>query len=181
LRGLRQPNLIEFQRFAVFFRLGFRDVTDYYLWMAHIPVLIGSDHRGFALKAKCIEWLRAHDFEVQDLGTHSEERCDALDAAKSMAEGFKNNPNQFGILICGSGQAMTMTANRYRNIRAALCATPEMAKITREHNDANVITIGADFVTADVALQCVEIFLATKFLGGRYAERRDRLTALGGL
>ncbi len=85
---------------------------------------------------------------------------------------------QFGILICGSGQAMTMTANRYRHLRAALCGSVAMAKTTREHNDANVLVLGADFTPRDEALQILRAFLDTKFLGGRYAERRDALTAL---
>ena len=76
---------------------------------------------------------------------------------------------------------MAMTANRYRHIRAALCGIPDMARLTREHNDANVLVLGADFISEDVALQCLEAFLKTQFLGGSYAEQHDKLTALGGL
>ncbi|MFY9287307.1 MAG: RpiB/LacA/LacB family sugar-phosphate isomerase [Alphaproteobacteria bacterium] len=144
-------------------------------------ISIGADHRGFPLKAQFIDWLKQHGYEPKDLGTHSAERCDALTYARKLAEDLKSNPNQFGVLICGSGQAMAMTANRYKNIRAALCGSVEMAKTTREHNDANVLAIGADFTKADEALKILEVFLTTEFLGGRYAERRDALTALGGL
>lgn len=144
-------------------------------------VPIGADHRGFALKGRFIEWLQAHGYEPKDLGTHSAERCDALTYARKMADEFKSNSMQFGILICGSGQAMAMTANRYQHIRAALCSSTEMAKTTREHNDANVLCIGADFTATEDTLKILEVFLTTKFLGGRYAERRDALTALGGL
>jgi ribose 5-phosphate isomerase B len=149
--------------------------------MAKPTIPIGADHRGYKLKAHFIEWLAGHGYEAADLGAHSEERCDAFDFAKKLAEAFKSNGVQSGVLICGTGQAMAMTANRYKNIRAALCANAEIAKLTREHNDTNVLVLGADFISPEEAVKCLEAFLNTKFLGGRYAERRDKLTALGGL
>ena len=95
---------------------------------------------------------------------------------------MKTHPEQRGILICGSGQAMAMTASRYQHIRAALCTETTSARLSREHNDANVLVLGADIMKpAETAFKCIEVFFNTKFLGGRYAERRDRLTALGGL
>jgi len=144
-------------------------------------VPIGADHRGFELKSRLITGLKAHGFRPKDLGTNSAERCDALDFATKMAEEFKSNSTRFGVLICGTGQAMAMTANRYKNLRAALCTNAEMARLAREHNDANVLAIGADITPPEVAQQILEIFLKTETLGGRYAERRDRLTELGGL
>jgi ribose 5-phosphate isomerase B len=149
--------------------------------MSSQTILIAADHRGVKLKAAFIGWLKQHGFTPKDLGTHNEERCDALDFAKKMAAEFKADPNQFGVLICGSGQAMAMTANRYQNIRAALCTSPEMARLAREHGDANVLALGADITDEATALKCLDGFLNTKHLGGRYAERRDRLTELGGL
>lgn len=149
--------------------------------MANPIVPIGADHRGYRLKVRLVEWLAAHGYEAKDLGTHDEARCDAFDFAKKLAEAFKSNGAQSGVLICGTGQAMAMTANRYKNIRAALCANAEIAKLTREHNDANVLVLGADFIAFDEAIKCLEAFLNTKFPGGRYAARRDKLTALGGL
>ncbi|HEX4198567.1 MAG TPA: RpiB/LacA/LacB family sugar-phosphate isomerase [Caulobacteraceae bacterium] len=142
---------------------------------------IGSDHRGFELKSRFIPWLKTRGFDAKDLGTHSAERCDALDFATGMAAEFTSDPPRFGVLICGSGQAMAMTANRYRSLRAALCANVETARLAREHNDANVLVIGADLTPRDMALQILEVFIRTPFLGGRYAERRDKLTGLGGL
>jgi ribose 5-phosphate isomerase B len=144
-------------------------------------ILIASDHRGFSLKAQIIAWLNEHNYQTNDLGTNTTERCDAGDFARKLAEEFKFNSAQFGILICGTGQAMAMTANRYRNLRAALCTEATTAQLTREHNDANVLVLGSDVIGPVVAMDCVETFLKTKFLGGRYAERRDKLTALGGL
>ena len=142
---------------------------------------IASDHRGVHLKARLIAWLMAQGHAPEDLGTHTEDRCDAFDFAGRLAREFGGDPGRRGILICGTGQAMAMTANRFANIRAALCADPQMARMTREHNDANVLVLGADVTDPDTALQCLDTFLKTKFLGGRYAERRDKLTDMGGL
>ncbi len=149
--------------------------------MSKSLIPIGADHRGFALKARFITWLEQNGHAVKDLGAHSAERCDALDFARSLAAELRSDSIQFGILICGSGQAMAMTANRYQHLRAALCDSAAMAKTTREHNDANVLVLGTDFTPQDEALTILQAFLETKFVGGKYAERRDALTALGGL
>lgn len=146
------------------------------------PVIpIASDHRGFPLKAEVIRWLEQNGYAPKDLGAHTAERCDALDYAQKLAAEFQASPVPFGVLICGSGQAMTMAANRYQDLRAALCGDARMAKTTREHNDANVLVMGADFTAAEEALKILQTFLTTECLGGKYAERRDALTALGGL
>ena len=149
--------------------------------MSKTVIPIGADHRGYALKAQFISSLEQNGYAPKDLGTHGAERCDALDYARKLAEEFRSNPNQFGVLICGSGQAMAMTANRYQHLRAALCSSVALAKTTREHNDANVLVLAADFTPRDDALKILQTFLETEFLGGKYAERRDALTALGGL
>jgi ribose 5-phosphate isomerase B len=144
-------------------------------------VLLAADHRGFSLKAQMIAWLDKYGFTPKDLGTHSEERCDSIDFATKMAAELTAYPDQRGVLVCGTGNGITMAANRYRSVRAALCFTADMARLAREHNDANVLSIGADIISEQMALDCLDIFLKTKFLGGRYAERRNKLTALGGL
>jgi ribose 5-phosphate isomerase B len=149
--------------------------------MSKALIAIGADHRGYALKGQLIRWLEQNGYAPKDLGAHGPERCDALDYAQALAAAFKSSSIQIGILICGSGQAMTMAANRYRQLRAALCGDTVMAKTAREHNDANVLVLGADFTPWDEALNILEAFLATQCLGGKYAERRDALTALGGL
>lgn len=149
--------------------------------MSKTVIPIGADHRGYALKAQLIGWLEQNGCAPKDLGTHGTERCDALDYAQKLAAEFKSDAAQCGILICGSGQAMTMSANRHQHLRAALCDSVAMAKTAREHNDANVLVLGADFTSRDEALEILRAFLDTKFLGGRYAERRDALTASGGL
>lgn len=149
--------------------------------MSNASILIAADHRGVKLKTRLIGWLEQNGYQVKNLGTDSEERCDALDFAAKMAKEFKVNPDQYGVLICGTGHAMAMTANRYKNMRAVLCLNVDLARLAREHNDANVLALAADFTDADTAQKILEIFLKTKFLGGRYAERRDKLTQLGGL
>jgi len=149
--------------------------------MSKAVIPIGADHRGYALKAQLVGWLEQNGYGPKDLGVHSPERCNALDYAKALAAELDSSSIQFGILICGSGQAMTMAANRYQHLRAALCGSIAAAKITREHNDANVLVLGADFTPQADAPKILQAFLDTTFLGGRYAERVDALTALGGV
>jgi ribose 5-phosphate isomerase B len=149
--------------------------------MSQVVIPIGADHRGHALKTQLVDWLAQDGHAPKDLGAHGTERCDALDYARALAAEFEPNAVWFGVLICGSGQAMAMAANRYQPLRAALCDSVAMARTTRAHNDANVLVLGADFTPPDVALAILRTFLGTPFLGGRYAERRDALTALGGL
>jgi ribose 5-phosphate isomerase B len=149
--------------------------------MTNTLVSIASDHRGFHLKTQFIVWLTQNSYTTKDLGPESDDRCDAMEYANKLAEEFKLNPNQVGVLICGSGQAMAMTANRYQYLRAALCTNVTVARLAREHNDANVLAVGADITGGAVALECLEVFLRTQFLGEHYTKRRDRLTALGGL
>ena len=144
-------------------------------------VFLAADHRGFPLKSKLIAWLAEHGYETRNLGADASERCDAGDFAVRLAEEMKKEKSACGILLCGTGLAMAMTANRYKHLRAALCANATVARLSRQHNDANVLVLGADITGEAVAMDCLEIFLATDFLGGRYAERRDKLTALGGL
>jgi ribose 5-phosphate isomerase B len=149
--------------------------------MSDITIALASDHRGFLLKSLLFSRLREHGHSVLDFGTKDETRCDVGDYTIKLVADLRDYPQHFGILICGSGQASAMTANRYKHIRAALCLNSTMARLAREHNDANVLVLGAHIIGQEVALDCVDTFLSTKFLGGRYEERRDKLTELGGL
>ncbi len=149
--------------------------------MPNLIVPIACDHRGFPLKTTIVAWLRGHGYEPLDLGTDSEVRCDALGYAQKVAEALQKDASLRGILICGTGQAMAMTANRFRHVRAALCTNATMARMARQHNDANVLAMGAHITGELVALDCVETFLTTDFLGGLYAGRCAALTALGGI
>jgi len=149
--------------------------------MSKTTVPITADHRGFKLKAQLIDWLKGHGFEPKDLGTYSEERCDSIDYATKMAAEIAAHPGEVGVILCGSGNGIAIAANRFKALRAAIAFTPEMARLAREHNDANVLALGADYMDAEKSVACLEAFLNGKFLGGRYAERRDKLDKLGGV
>ncbi len=149
--------------------------------MSNGPIALAADHRGYPLKSLLIAWLEARGHAVADLGTNDEERCDSLDFARKMAEYMGAHPGHLGVLICGTGNGIAMAANRYKAVRAALCFNGTMARLARQHNDANVLALGAHIIGVEVAYDCMDAFLAAKFLGGRYAERCDRLNELGGL
>lgn len=148
---------------------------------AYEKIFFASDHRGFGLKQRFIGLAAAHGIEAVDLGPTTGDRCDASDYAIQMAKSLRNVGPYMGVLICGSGQAMAMTANRFKHLRAALCFNATMARLAREHNDANVLVLGADIIGEAVAEDCLKTFLATSALEGRYAERVQKLTDLGGL
>jgi ribose 5-phosphate isomerase B len=143
------------------------------------PIAIAADHRGVALKEHLKSWLRTHDYAVQDLGADSAtERVDAMDYAVALAAEIKHGRSDFAVGICGSGQMMAMTANRFPFIRATLLHTAEESLWARQHGDANVLVLGADTIDATTAEQLLGTFLATAALGDRYAARRERLAQL---
>jgi ribose 5-phosphate isomerase B len=143
------------------------------------PIAIASDHRGFALKERLTAWLRAHDYAVLDCGTDgATERVDAMDHALALVAEIKHGRSDFVVGICGSGQMMAITANRFPFMRSALLHTEGEAAPAREHGDANMLAIGADTVDAATAEQLLSTFLATAALGDRYAARRERLASL---
>jgi ribose 5-phosphate isomerase B len=143
------------------------------------PIAIAADHRGVALKARLKTWLAANGYTVKDCGTDSAaERVDAMDYALRVVTEIKQNRSDFAIAICGSGQMMAMTANRFPFIRATLLHTAAESAPARLHSDANVLVLGADIIDAATAEQILQIFLNTAALGDRYAERRERLAKL---
>lgn len=143
------------------------------------PIAIAADHRGFALKAQLKTWLRAHDYAVVDCGTDSAaERVDAMDYALALVAEIKRGRADFAVGICGSGQMMAITSNRFPFIRSTLLHTVGEAASAREHGDANMLVIGADTIDAATAEQLLGAFLTTAAVGDRYAERRERLARL---
>ena len=128
-----------------------------------MKVIIGSDHGGYALKQEIIEHLKSRGFEVTDVGTHSEESCDYPTYAKPVTEAIQKGEAELGILVCGTGIGMSMAANKEKGIRAALCHDTFSAKATREHNDANILCMGARVVGPGLALMIVDTFLDTPF------------------
>lgn len=143
------------------------------------PIAIAADHRGVALKERLIVWLRAHDYEVRDCGADSAAvRVDAMDYALALVAEVKSGKSDFVVGICGSGQMMAMTANRFPVMRATLIHTATEAAWARQHGDANTLVLGADTIAPATAEQLLETFLTTSALGDRYAARRDRLARL---
>tara|TARA_Y100000590_G_scaffold309538_1_gene349593 strand:- start:571 stop:1002 length:432 start_codon:yes stop_codon:yes gene_type:complete len=138
-------------------------------------IVIASDHAGFKLKEFIKRFLLKKGKKVLDLGTKNNNSVDYPDFAHLLSKKMKNNVNQFGVLICGSGIGMDMTANKHKNIRAALCYNIKSAKLCREHNNANVIALGARLTKKNIALRCVMTFLKTKFKGGRHLRRVKKI------
>ena len=138
-------------------------------------IVIASDHAGYKLKEFVKNFLLKKGKKVLDLGTKNNNSVDYPDFAHLLSKKMKNNVNQFGVLICGSGIGMDMTANKHKNIRAALCYNIKSAKLCREHNNANVIALGARLTKKNIALRCVMTFLKTKFKGGRHLRRVKKI------
>ena len=138
-------------------------------------VLLASDHAGFKLKDKIKRFLIKKGNIVLDLGTKNTNSVDYPDYAHLLSKKMKKNKNQFGILICGSGIGMDMAANKHKNIRAALCYNIKSAKLSRQHNNANVMSIGARLIKKNTALMCVSTFLQTDFIGGRHLKRVKKI------
>ena len=138
-------------------------------------VLLASDHAGFKLKDKIKRFLIKKGNTVLDLGTKNTNSVDYPDYAHLLSKKMKNNKSQFGILICGSGIGMGMAANKHKNIRAALCYNTKSTKLSRQHNNANVMTIGARLIKEKTALMCVSTFLKTEFVGGRHIKRIKKI------
>lgn len=143
------------------------------------PVSIASDHRGVELKAQLAAWLLANGYQVNDCGTDSgAERVDAMDYALRLVSEIKAGRSDFAVGICGSGQMMAITANRFPFMRATLLHAPEESVPAREHGDANMLVLGADVTDSSAAVRILEGFLGTAALGERYAARRERLAGL---
>lgn len=142
-----------------------------------MKISIGSDHAGFELKEKVISYLsKKSKIEVNDIGCYSEERCDYPDFGHAVAESVVNKECDFGILICGSGNGINMSANKWSGIRSALCWNSEIANLARLHNDANILTMPGRFISEEEAIKCVEEFINTGFEGGRHEFRISKIS-----
>jgi ribose 5-phosphate isomerase B len=141
-----------------------------------LKIAICSDHAGYELKVKLIEYLQAKNvLELKDFGAFSSESSDYPDFAHPMAEAVENRTYDFGISICGSGNGISMTVNKHPGIRAALSWTPEIARLARSHNDANVLSLPARFISKEEAYQITDVFFSTDFEGGRHQRRIDKI------
>ena len=138
-------------------------------------VFLASDHAGFVLKKNICKFLTNKGIKILDLGPKNKNSVDYPDFAHLLAKKMKLKNNNIGVLVCGSGIGMSMAANRHKNIRAALCHNIKSAKLSRMHNNANVIAIGSRLTKKNLALKCVNVFLKTPFDGGRHLRRIKKI------
>ena len=138
-------------------------------------IFIASDHAGYRLKELIKSYLNKKKIICLDLGPFNNFKCDYPDYAHKVAKKVKTNKIFRGILVCGSGTGMSITANKHKNIRADQCYSVKSTKLSRLHNDANIITLGSRLLTKKIALNCVSVFLNTKFEGGRHSKRIKKI------
>lgn len=146
--------------------------------ISSLKLALGSDHAGYKLKQVIINFLSEQQISYHDYGTFSEESVDYPDFAHLVAKSLLDGDANFGILICGSGNGVNMTANKYPGIRAALCWNAEIARLARLHNDANILSLPGRFIEEDEAIKCVIAFLDTDFEGGRHIQRVNKISQL---
>lgn len=138
-------------------------------------VAIASDHAGYKLKEELIEYLKKKGYTIKDFGTFSDESTDYPDYGHILAKAISNKEFIFGISICGSGNGMNMTANKYQKVRSALCWNTDIAELARRHNDANICALPARFISIELAKDIVDKFLSSTFDGGRHKIRVDKI------
>ena len=138
-------------------------------------IFISSDHAGYKLKEEIKKHLKRKKLYFEDMGPNNNQKVDYPDYAHQVARKVKINKKNFGILVCGSGTGMNIVANKHKNIRAAQCFNLKSTKLSRLHNDANVITLGSRLITKKNALKFVSVFLNTKFDGGRHLKRVEKI------
>jgi ribose 5-phosphate isomerase B len=144
--------------------------------MASERIAVASDHAGVGLKSVAVALLRELGFDVLDLGTNGPDSVDYPDFADKMAAALKAGDAARGVLICGTGIGISIAVNRHRHVRAARCADATDARLAREHNDANVLALGARTIGEETARDCIRTFLATPFEGGRHQRRVDKMS-----
>lgn len=141
-----------------------------------MKIAIGGDHAGFPFKQPIIEWLESQGHEVKDFGTYSTDSADYADFAHPVASGVEGGDFDKGVLLCGSGQGVCMTANKHQGVRAALVWDVQLAELARQHNDANVICFPVRFIALETAIASLNSFLSTEFEGGRHLNRVNKIS-----
>jgi ribose 5-phosphate isomerase B len=140
-----------------------------------MKIIIGSDHAGFAMKERVKGFLQGKGFTVEDVGTHDEDSVDYTDFGKEVSRRVSDGTFERGLLVCGTGLGMSMTANRYKGVRAALANDLFSAIMSRRHNDSNILVLGGRLIGDALALQLVETWLETPFDGGRHTRRLEKM------
>ncbi len=146
--------------------------------MKQNKITIGCDHAGYELKLKVVDHLKSRGIEVIDVGTHSTDSCDYPNIAHAVCKNIQDGVTELGILVCGTGIGMSMAANKHRGIRAAACSDTFSARLTRVHNDANVLCFGERVVGMGLAIDLVDNFIDAEFEGGKHQKRVDLITAI---
>ena len=141
-------------------------------------ISIGNDHAGVDLKEAIVSHLEQKGYQLYNHGTNSEDSVDYADFIHPVAQDVEDKKSELGIIVCGSGNGAAMTANKHQKIRAALCWSGEISKLSRQHNDANILSIPARFVNLEQALEMVDIFITTLFEGGRHQKRIDKIPCI---
>ncbi len=144
--------------------------------MSAKPIAIASDHAGFELKRDLVETLSEMGYEVLDLGTSGPESVDYPDFGQALERAVQEGRAERGVLVCGTGIGIAMAANRFAGVRAATCHDETSARLAREHNDANVLALGARLIGVDVAKDCLKVFMTTEFEGGRHQRRVNKMS-----
>lgn len=140
-----------------------------------MKIALGSDHAGFELKSKLINHLKNNNYKVKDFGTNSEESCDYPDYAHAVANAVESDEFDLGLLMCGSGNGINITANKHQGVRSALAWKPEIAELAKLHNNANILTLPARFISEEEALSILKAFLNAEFEGGRHERRVNKI------
>jgi ribose 5-phosphate isomerase B len=140
-----------------------------------MKIAIGSDHAGFELKQHLIKYLGSKNYSIADKGCYSAERADYPDYGHAVALSVLNKDADYGILMCGSGNGIAMSANKHQGVRAALCWNSEIAELARKHNDANILVLPARYISTQEAEKCIDVFLSEKFEGGRHQARVEKI------
>lgn len=143
-----------------------------------MKIALGSDHGGYKLKNEIISFLKDNGYEIKDFGTYSTESCDYPEYAQKVAEAVAAKEFDFGILVCGTGIGISISANKVPGIRAALCSDTFSAHATREHNDANILALGERVVGPGLAIDIVKTFLTSEFEGERHQKRLDKISLI---
>ena len=141
-----------------------------------MTIAIGSDHAGFQSKQFVIEYLNSKGIQFVDFGCESDNSVDYPEYAHKVASAVERNELDFGILICGSGQGVNITANKHQAIRSALCWSKEIASLSRQHNNANVLALPGRFLTIEEIIEIIDVFLSTSFEGGRHQNRVNKIS-----
>lgn len=143
-----------------------------------MKIVIGADHAGFDLKELVVQFLKDNKYEVTDCGTHDNNSTDYPDFAHKVANAVNNHSFEAGILLCGSANGVAITANKYTQVRAAICWTAEIARLARQHNHANLLCLPARFITIQDAFTIIESFFNTQYEGGRHLRRVEKINQI---